>query len=156
MNAIPLRKGGFSLVDDEDYAELSQYTWCIDAYGYAVANTQMIKGEFTSLRLHRVVMNAPTGLEVDHINGNRLDNRKQNLRLCTKAENGRNRPANRNNTSGYKGVTFKKGNTKKPWCAQIKVNKKRIYLGSFETPQAAYEKYKSAALIYHKEFANVG
>jgi hypothetical protein len=81
------------------------------------------------LSMHRVVVNAPKGTVVDHINGDSLDNRKENLRICTNAENVRNSPKHSNNTSGYKGVIWAKREQK--WCAQIIVDGKLINLGYY-------------------------
>jgi hypothetical protein len=92
-------------------------------------------------------------MQVDHINGNTLDNRKENLRICTQNQNGKNRLLNKNNVSGYKGVTYKKAN--KLWCAQIVVNYHKMYLGLFTTAEAAALAYNEAAKKYHGEFAKL-
>lgn len=101
--------------------------------------------------MHREIMNAPDGVQVDHINGDSLDNRKINLRLCTNAENLRNRGKQINNTSGYKGVCWSV--RKQKWQAQIKVDRKAKFLGNFETPEDAARAYDAAAKKYHGEFA---
>lgn len=106
----------------------------------------------TSKHLHREIMNCPRGLFVDHINGNTLDNRKCNLRICNNAENSRNSKINYNNKYGYKGVSKRKG-LKKCWLAQIMVNRKVIFLGYFKTAKKAHEEYCKAAKKYHGKFA---
>ena len=103
--------------------------------------------------MHREIAGLTWGdkLVVDHINGNPLDNRRTNLRVCTNAENMRNRGKNKNNTSGFKGVTYFK--FAKLWKAQIKVDRKGVFLGYFKTPEAAHQAYCEAAAKYHGDFA---
>jgi hypothetical protein len=101
----------------------------------------------TTLQLHRLIMNTPKGMQTDHINGDTLDNRKENLRVATREENGRNRGKSKTNTSGFKGVCYvkkKKGminELSKPWMAKTKYNGKYIYLGMFATPEEAGKAY---------------
>ena len=90
--------------------------------------------------------------QIDHINGNKSDNRISNLRLATASQNLSNKGITKSNTSGYKGVSFNR--TKKKWMASIKVNKKSINLGYFLTPEEASEAYKAAAIKHHGEFAS--
>ena len=94
----------------------------------------------------------PFGLEIDHINGVKNDNRISNLRLATRSENACNTVKRKDNTSGYKGVSFYKYSNK--WEARIIINGKQIYLGNFDTAELASEAYKSAADKHHKQFAN--
>jgi hypothetical protein len=103
--------------------------------------------------LHRMIMGSPGNLFVDHINGNTLDNRRENLRICTCAENIRNQKRNITNTSGYKGVSWNKQLGK--WVAFICVNYKNKNLGSFATAKQAYEAYCAASAKYHGEFGRV-
>jgi hypothetical protein len=105
------------------------------------------------ITLHRFIMNIPKEMEVDHINGDTLDNRKVNLRVCTKSENNCNRKINQNNTSGYKGVSYKMSRHK--WCAKIGVNNKNIHLGYFDSPEEAYAAYCIASKKYHGEFGRI-
>ena len=104
-----------------------------------------------TLQIHRLITEAPKGMHVDHINGNPLDNRKSNLRICTHAENQRNRGANKNNTSGYKGVSWHKRNKK--WACQIKHNYKKIHVGNYATPEEAARAYDAKAKEFQGEFA---
>ena len=107
-------------------------------------------------RMHRQIM----GLEhdderqVDHINGNGLDNRKSNLRICTPSENSCNRKRRVDNKSGYKGVYWDAKSER--WRASIRKDGRRYHLGFFDSPQEAYEKYKSASFTHHGEFSNLG
>ena len=103
------------------------------------------------LYIHRLIMDAPKGMDVDHINGNPLDNRKSNLRICTHTENNRNRGANKNNTSGYKGAYWHKQNKK--WRAQIVRNNKAIHIGLYESKEEAARAYDKKAKELHGEFA---
>ena len=105
--------------------------------------------------LHRFIVSCPVGMLVDHINGNTLDNRRSNLRICTHAGNSQNRSMGKNNSSGYKCVYFDSRAKKKKWFSRIRVNRKPVYLGHFETPEKAYEAYVAASKKYHGEFSCV-
>src|SRR3990167_2235442 len=106
--------------------------------------------------LHRFILNAPKGLEVDHINGNGLDNRRKNIRLCTKKENMQNRRISINNTSGYKGVYYHKSDKrKKRWTVFIRTDDNRKFIGRFLTALDAAKAYNEAATKYHGEFARL-
>lgn len=150
---IELSQNKFALVDDEDYKQLSQWNWCAKECNgkfYAVRR-KPIAG--TLIRMHRQILDAPNSKEVDHINRNTLDNRKSNLRICTHKQNLRNQKVSSANTSGFKGVSWRKDIEK--WSAYIKVNQKRIWLGVFEDKINAAEAYNNAALKYFGEFASL-
>lgn len=125
MKKLPLSRGKYSLVDDEDYEHLSQYNWFYTNNGYA--ESRMGTGKLQ--KLHRIIMKAPTGKEVDHINHNLLDNRKMNLRICTHKENMANRLRAKHNKSGYIGVSWHLGAGK--WQARAKKDGKDKHLGYF-------------------------
>lgn len=157
---IPLTKGHTTCVDLID-AVLGSVNWvCAVNQGnclYAKRSTK-IDGRLTSQYLHRVIgermVGRPlrSGEEIDHIDGNSLNNTRRNLRVCTRTENTRNSRRKSCNTSGYKGV--KRSQNGKRWCAFIRVGDgKRLYLGTFDTPEQAHEAYKTAALKHHGEFA---
>ena len=154
MKVILTRKGEEILVDDEDYEVLSQYVWHIERTGYAKRGFK-IKGRCKSMLMHRQILGLEIGVkvDVDHINGNRRDNRRCNIRICTRAQNMCNREKLSNNTSGYKGVSLKDGSR---WCAQIKINGRKKHIGCFDTPEQAHAAYCRAALEAHGEFANFG
>lgn len=100
--------------------------------------------------LHRVVMNAPDGVKVDHINGDGLDNRKENLRMCTNSENAWNRRKNKDNTSGFTGVNWNK--LKQRWMSRVQANGKRIHIGYFDSIEEAVTARDEVAKILHGEF----
>ena len=111
--------------------------------------TARINGKVT--RLHRLLMSAPAGVEVDHRDGNTFDNRRSsNLRLCTHHQNAMNKAKNKNHL-GHKGV-YPRG---MKYVAAIKLNAKNIYLGIFSDPIDAALAYNAAALKYHGEFARL-
>jgi hypothetical protein len=141
------------LIDDEDFEKVNVHNWCIfhsrGRTPYVIK--QILKnGKRHRVFLHRMVIGAPEGKEIDHVNGNTLDNRKMNLRICDHAENVKNCKKNKKNTSGFKGVYFLKKNMK--YRALIKNNGKRIHLGLFDTPEEAHKAYCDASKKYHGEF----
>lgn len=135
------------LVDDEDYEKVIKFKYYIN-YRNSVMKNASKKDKHRSL--HRLIMNAPQHMEVDHINRNPLDNRKCNLRLCSVAENRQNVSKNRGK-SKYKGVHWDKRSNK--WRAEIWVNRKHLRLGRFDCELDAAKAYDTAAKLYHKDFA---
>lgn len=150
MKEITLSQGYIALVDDEDYTRVSQHRWYAGNCAGKIYPRSSAGKKNKKMYLHRFLMQPPPGLEVDHINGNTLDNTRKNLRICTQAENRRNYDGN-NSKSGYKGVMGK--NSK--WQARIKLDRKEIYLGVFATKELAAQAYNRAAHIYHGEFARL-
>lgn len=130
------------LIDSEDFERCKSVSWCVDNVGYANGCYKR-----KTVRMHRFILNAPKGFEVDHINHNRLDNRKSNLRIVTHQENQHNLAIGKSNTSGYKGVYYNIAHNK--WCCQIKVNGKSI-AKLFNTKDEAIAKRKELESIYHK------
>jgi hypothetical protein len=155
MKQIPLTQGKFAIVDDEDYDFLIQWKWHLSNRGYARRNNY-VEGVIVnpkSILMHRVILGDPIGFQVDHINGDKLDNRKSNLRVCTTGENARNRGKNKNGTSGYKGVHFYKAYRK--WQSHIMHERKMVWLGYFDTAEKAALAYNEAATKLHGEFAHL-
>ena len=150
MKQIQLKSGETVLVDDEDFDNLSCFSW-YKSRKYAITNIRISKGVWKSVFMHRMIVDCKPGQYVDHVNNNGFDNRKSNLRICTQAENNRNKPAASKNASGFKGVSLYKKTGK--WVAYIGTNGKNKNLGYFDTPEAAHEAYKQAAQQYHGNFA---
>lgn len=151
---IPLTKGYFAIVDDDDYEKLNCHKW----YAKSIRHSHIVYAsrDIGSIHemMHRVIMGNPDGVSIDHINGNSIDNRKENLRICTHSQNLSNRSKmNTKNTSGYKGVGWSKNARK--WSASITHNYKKIHLGYFFDIIDAAKARDVAALKYHGEFASL-
>ena len=150
MKKIPLSKGQSALVDDDVVDHLNQWKWQVSHYGYAVRNDSSLPRNSRIVYMHRSIMNAEREQEVDHVNHNRLDNRKVNLRLCSHAENQRNLKRQSNNTSGYKGVSLQYPGL---WHAYINWKGRRQSLGYYRDREAAAIAYNVAAQVLHGSFA---
>lgn len=155
MKRIPLTQGKIALVDDADYEWLSQWKWSYIEMGYAVRR-KTIDGKKCIFFMHREIMNCPREMVVDHketgVTDYGLNNQRHNLRICTPAQNSRNQIRPRNNTSGYKGISWIARLSK--WQAQIRVDGKLIYLGVFFSKIDAAQEYDLAARKYFGEYAN--
>jgi hypothetical protein len=145
MKQIPLTNGECAIVDDDDFDTVNQHRWMRTLAGYAVTTNSRRR-----IRMHRLVMDAPANTDIDHINRNKLDNRKENLRFCTQAENARNASIRTDNISGYKGVRFKANR----WEASTKANGKRVYIGRFLTAEEAARAYDQVIKKLHGDFAS--
>jgi hypothetical protein len=142
-----------TVIDDEDYKRVIDFSlsWSMMKGGVGTSR-YLISNIRKTMLLHRLIMNChEKGFYVDHINKDILDNRKENLRVCTNAENCQNRKIRSTNTSGYKGVSFVKHINK--WQARIYVNKVEINLGYFVNKNDAAIAYNNAAIQHHKQFA---
>jgi hypothetical protein len=143
---IRLSKGRSTIVDKEDFEWLNQWKWLTDSKGYAVRHEPRQKNKVRKwIYMHRLINNTPIGSETDHLNRNKLDNRKLNLRTVTHQQNLFNLSLARNNTSKYRGVVY----CHNKWQAQIQVNRKNIYLGIYEKIGDAIMVRKQAERIYH-------
>lgn len=151
MKEIELTKGYKAIVDDEDFEFLNQFHWTY-SLGYALRHGKVC-GKYKAIYMHRLVNKTPKGVFTDHINRNKLDNRKINLRTVTKSQNQRNVDTQSNSTSGFKGVSYHKLN--KRWQTYIKVNGKQIALGSYGDARQAAQVYNNSALKYHGQYAKL-
>ena len=150
MKKIPLTQGKFALVDDGDFEWLNQWKWCYDRY--AVRSIQKSKNQRMLWFMHwSIIGKPPKGLETDHINGDKLDNRKNNLRIVTRSQNMMNKKRQKNNTSGFKGVSRSK--EKKKWYARICYQGKEYFIGSFNNEKEAAKAYNIKAKEYFGTFA---
>jgi len=155
MKQIPLTQGKFALVDDQDYEWAIKLKWCYDC-GYAsirVHKKRNGKWSGRNVRMHNLIMNTPDGMQTDHEDRNKLNNQRSNLRVCTHAENQRNKPKQSNTSSKFVGVCWSK--RKSMYIAYITINKERKHLGYFDCQIKAAQSYNKAAIEYHGKFASL-
>ena len=154
---IILTQGKVAIVDDEDFDELNKLKWHADKRQngkfYAVRKSICINGKYINQKMHRMIVGDKSGLHTDHIDGDTLNNRRSNLRICTHQQNMMNKCVSKVNKSGYKGVIYVK--SRKMYKASITLNRKIIQLGYFYYIKQAAIAYNAAALKYHGEFANL-
>lgn len=148
MKEVLLTKGRRALVDDEDFEKVIGLKWHLSLSGNGMPYALNSKAG----GMHRFLMGAIKGQYVDHVNGDGLDNQKDNLRICSLKENTRNKKHFKSR-SGYKGVVWHEEGHK--WQAQIMVDYKCKYLGLFEKKEEAAKAYNEAAKKYFGEFANL-
>ena len=152
MREISLTQGKFALVDDEDFAYLNQWKWSTHSNGYAIRseNRKMVY-------MHRLIVNALDGMDIDHINGDGLDNRRSNLRICSHMQNMRNMKSHKDGSSKYKGVCWHQA--AKKWVVSIYVDVngkgKNIHLGLYKKEIDAAIAYNLAAVQYYGKFAKL-
>ncbi len=138
MKEIKLTQGRVTIVDDSDYELLTQHKWQFDRYAYC---TRKVGGKRKSIRMHTVIMNPPKGMLVDHINGDRLDNRRENLRITTNSVNVRNQQGSRSKKyPAPQGVYWDKSRNK--WKAWGCINYKKFHIGRFDTIGEAHQAYQ--------------
>jgi hypothetical protein len=160
LNAIkiPLTKGKFALIDAEDYPIVSQWKWSFnDTYATRGIYLGKINGKRRSQTqtLHKQLMNTPKGFEIDHANGDQLDNRRKNLRVCTHKQNMANigKRSDREYSSSYKGVTWSKVLGK--WLVTASLNGKAKYIGTYNDQIKAANAYDQYAKRTYGEFAKL-
>ncbi len=154
---IPLTQGQETIIDDEDWDLVKKYKWSAhydpttNGY-YATTSLRTAVNKRVTAQMHRIIMNAPTNMEVDHKDLNGLNNQRHNLRLATRGQNSCNRRIPSNNISGHKGVYYITQTNK--WRAQIRSNRHLRHLGYFGTKEEASEAYKNAAKEIHEGYDN--
>lgn len=157
MKRIPLTQGQFALVDDEDFDRINSHKWCAaldrttNSYYAARNSPRDADGKQHRILMHREIMNAKHGEQVDHINHDTLDQRRSNLRLCSNSQNHANQRMPSTNKSGFKGVSLDKPTGK--WKAQVRANGEKKYIGLYVTAIEAAIAYDDAALKYQGEYA---
>jgi len=153
MKEIALSKQGknkgkyFAIVDDEDYDWLNSYRWCFD--GRYAQRRNKIEGH---VRMHIFIMNPPEGMGVDHKNGNQLDFRRCNLRICSQWDNSKNMSKHADGKSKYKGLTQTKNGK---WFARINYRYEHISIGLFESEEEAAKAYDKKAKEIYGEYAKL-
>ncbi len=142
-----MNDGNEFFFDKEDFHKIKDICWHLQK-GYIVGLQDGAR-----VRMHRLLMNASANSVVDHVNHDKRDNRKFNLRVCEQNQNAKNRRINKNNVSGCTGVYY--CNRDKKWCASIKVNYKKLSLGRFNKKEDAIDARKKAEPIYFGEYRRV-
>jgi len=153
---IYLGEGKWVILDQQDYYRLRIFKWIVYGNGtnlYAIRHQLIEPNKTKTVYMHREIMNPPPDLVVDHRNCDGLDNRKQNLRFATHAQNTRNRRKKKNGSSQFLGVYFNK--EKSTWDSQLMHNGKKIWVGRFDNEIDAAKAYDETARKYHGEFARL-
>jgi hypothetical protein len=151
-------KGKVVIVSPCDYAILKPFKWWVKFSGVNrqqayIKTSFRVNGKQRYISIHRMIMNPKIDQEVDHINGNGLDNRRENLRVCTTAENVRNSSKRKDSTHQYKGTVFVKNRNR--WRSRIQVNGKRYWSGYFKTEIEAAKRFDEMAKKYHGEYVKL-
>lgn len=140
-----------AIVSAKDYKKVNGWRWSKCSQGYVVRYHKRPDGKETKIRLHHIVL-PPTGDKIiDHINRNKLDNRRENLRLATYSQNGMNRGVNVNSSTGFKGAIKESGK----YVSKITVDGRSIYIGTFNTPEDAAKAYNVMAEVHFGEYAHL-
>ena len=156
MRRIKLTQGKYTLVDDEDFEWLNQWKWNYmkTSYGGGYACRQIYLGkingkyQYKTILMHRIINNTPKRFETDHINRDKLDNQRENLRIVNSSQNKINVGLRKHNTSGYKGIRWEIDRNK--WLVRITINNRNINLGRYSNIQQAIFVRKQAEELYFK------
>jgi len=154
--AIKIRNSGYTLIDSEDYPKIKNFNWRLGTRGYIMFAKRINSKKMKNTYLHHFLLDIPNDIMIDHINHNILDNRKCNLRVVTKTQNGQNKSKAKNSNSYYLGV-HKKGEYArcKDWIVQVKVNNKTSLVGSFDNERHAAMARDIAVKDLYGEYANL-
>ena len=149
---ITLTKGYEAVIDASDVHLVEENNWCVLVGNGCVYATRLrlISGKRQHFYMHRRIMGEPLGLQIDHIDRNGLNNRRENLRCATASQNQQNACRQINNTSGFKGVSWH--NASRKWMARIMMDGHQHHLGIYDTPEAAHAAYREASARMHGEF----
>lgn len=147
---IPLTQGKQAIVDAEDYKEISRHKWAYHCNGYAF-RSKWVNGKNHCILMHRVIAGTPSKKVTDHINGNKLDNRRSNLRVCTIAENLYNQGLRTDNKSGTRGVSW--DSRRRLWRARANKFRKEHHIGRFSTLEEAVTARKQAVEKLYGDFS---
>lgn len=151
MKPIPLTGGKTAWVDDADYPALSCFSWYCLKSGYAARGARRSLGENRgTIYMHRQIAEPGNGMDVDHINGDRLLNIRENLRVVSHGSNMLNRGVQKNSLSGHKGIRWEA--SRKKWSARIGLNRKTVFRARFSTLEEAIAARAAAVQRYHGEF----
>lgn len=151
---IPLTKGKYALIDEDMYDYLMQWVWNCSHFGYAVRSTYDKETKKNGkVQMSRQILGTNNDLQVDHINGNKLDNRRCNLRECTAKQNKMNSPSQKNTTSCYLGVSWDKQKNK--WRASIGIDYKTHLIGRYDSEREAAIAYNNKAKELFNEYARL-
>ena len=151
VSLVPLTQNNDAIVDTEDLISVSEFRWHVSSQGKLHYARRKKKGK--TVYMHREIMNIPNGVQIDHINGNGLDNRKVNLRICNHSQNQQNRAKRGNKSSRFKGVDWNKST--KRWRVRICINRKRIHIGRYHDEVRAAQAYDQKAVELFGEFARL-
>lgn len=155
MREIELTQNKYTTVDNEHYDWLSQYSWHIkqakNRSDYAKFTTPRKDGKQKTIHMHQILLWCPQGYEIDHINGNGLDNRMENLRIVTRLQNSMNQHKKKIGKSKYKGITY--DTRSNSWQARIGKNNQRFNIGTFKKEEDAAQAYDNKAKELFGEFA---
>jgi len=153
---VPLTRGYVAVIDAADVPLVEGRNWSAVVDGqtvYAYGKCPDATGKPIQTKMHRHLLSAPSGVDVDHRNGDGLYNRRDNIRLATSSQNHCNRSISKANTSGFKGVSWDR--QKGRWQARIKLRGQQTWLGYFDTAEDAHKAYAAAATKLHGDFARV-
>lgn len=147
MKKISLTKRKFAIVDEKDFDFLNKWKWYCNPFGYAVREQSVGKNKSINIFMHRLINRTPMGLDTDHIDGNRLNNCKSNLRTLPHNKNMFNLRTAKNNNSGHRGVSWVK--SLKKWRSYINLNRRQFHLGLFSSLGEAILSRRVAEQKYH-------